>query len=239
MLCIPVHEVFFAVDESLPYMMQVEEFFVSAIRRGLVLRPTDIEVVRDWERRGVPLAVVQAGLLSGIRRFLESAEVHEPLPSSLRFFRRYVEDAFVAHRRAMARGLVVRSSSPVEVAPPTALLLTEALAILDKWLLESTLPAAAGPVLQQARQALQEAAASDSAQSALERIDNELAQRWLEVITPERFSTVLADVEKQVVSGRQRGLGECALDDCRQAALRAAAAEVGYRSLVEAVLDGD
>ncbi len=221
---------------SQPYLMQVEEFFVSEVQRGLVLRPADIEVIRDWERRGVPLPVVKAGLLTGIRNFLAAAEAHEPLPSSLRFFRRHVEEAMRAHQRAVARGLVTTREVSTPEAPD---ILTLAQAAIDLWMAAPDTPPAARTLLQDVRQALADQLSDEGAPSRLERLDQALAQRWIAVVAPDAIARVEADIEAQARQAHKRGFGACAIEDLRHYAMREAAARFGYHSLIDAILAGD
>ena len=94
------------------YLEDVESLFLSAVRKGLSLRVSDLEIVRDWDRRRVPIDVVSRGILYGIQRFLAQAEPDAPVPASLKYYRTAVEKEFQTWERAAARGLAMTSAVP-------------------------------------------------------------------------------------------------------------------------------
>ena len=51
--------------EALSYQAVVGEFFLQLRGAGLLLSPLDQELVTEWERRGLPVAVVCRGLRAG------------------------------------------------------------------------------------------------------------------------------------------------------------------------------
>jgi hypothetical protein len=75
--------------ESLDYQAVVAEYFLGLRGAGLMLSPLDQEVVADWERRGIPVAVVCRGLRRGVE---DLAERRAGTLRSLRALRLTVED---------------------------------------------------------------------------------------------------------------------------------------------------
>jgi hypothetical protein len=83
---------------SLSYQAVVAEYFLGLRGAGLMISPLDQELVAEWERRGLPVAVVCRGL----RRALEALADRNPpgaaLPRSIRALRFAVEDEWRAYR---------------------------------------------------------------------------------------------------------------------------------------------
>lgn len=75
--------------ESLDYQAVVAEYFLGLRGGGLMLSPLDQDVVADWERRGLPVAVVCRGLRRGLE---DLAERRGGSPRSIRALRLAVED---------------------------------------------------------------------------------------------------------------------------------------------------
>ena len=71
-----------STDER-PFLEQIESFFLETVQQGLALRPSDVEITKDWEKRGVPVEVVRKGIADGIQRFLATAAPSQPLPGVL------------------------------------------------------------------------------------------------------------------------------------------------------------
>jgi hypothetical protein len=82
---------------ALDYRAVVTEYFLGLRRSGLMLSPLDQEIVADWERRGVPVAIVCRGLRRGMD---DLAERGGGAPRSLRALRLGVEDEWRAYRAA-------------------------------------------------------------------------------------------------------------------------------------------
>jgi hypothetical protein len=82
---------------ALDYQAVVGEYFLGLRGCGLMLSPLDQEVVAEWERRGVPVAVVCRGLRRGLE---ELAERSASAPRSIRALRFAVEDEWHAYRDA-------------------------------------------------------------------------------------------------------------------------------------------
>ena len=82
---------------SLDYQAVVAEYFLGLRGSGLMLSPLDQELVQEWERRGLPVAVVCRGLRRGLE---DLAERSASGPRSIRALRFAVEDEWHAYREA-------------------------------------------------------------------------------------------------------------------------------------------
>ena len=80
---------------ALDYRTVVTEYFLGLRGSGLMLSPLDGEVVAEWERRGVPIAVVCRGLRRGLE---DLAERRAGGPRSIRALRFAVEEEWDAYR---------------------------------------------------------------------------------------------------------------------------------------------
>ena len=81
---------------ELSYQLVVAEYFLGLAGRGLMLSPLDQELVADWERRGLPVAVVLRGLRSGMEEALRRRAPGASAPRSVRALRFAVEDEWRA-----------------------------------------------------------------------------------------------------------------------------------------------
>ncbi|HEX9050737.1 MAG TPA: hypothetical protein VF841_09415, partial [Anaeromyxobacter sp.] len=82
-------------SSALDYRTVVTEYFLGLRGSGLMLSPLDGDVVADWERRGVPIAIVCRGLRRGLE---DLAERRASGPRSIRALRFAVEDEWGAYR---------------------------------------------------------------------------------------------------------------------------------------------
>jgi len=82
--------------QSLDYALVVAEYFLGLRGAGLLLSPLDQELVAEWERRGVPVAIVCRGIRHGIERLAEDGQVRPP--RSLRALRGFVEEEWRAYK---------------------------------------------------------------------------------------------------------------------------------------------
>ena len=85
-------------SDTLTYQTVVAEYFLGLRGSGLMLSPLDLEQVRTWERRGLPVAVVCRGLRRGLDDALRDRAPSAAVPRSLRAFRLAVEDEWRAYR---------------------------------------------------------------------------------------------------------------------------------------------
>jgi hypothetical protein len=84
--------------ESLSYETVVAEYFLGLRGAGLMLSPLDLEQVRAWERRGLPVSVVCRGLRRGLEDAVRDRPAGTPAPRSVRAYRLAVEDEWRAYR---------------------------------------------------------------------------------------------------------------------------------------------
>jgi len=90
---------------ALDYQAVIGEYFLGLRGAGLMLSPLDQELLADWERRGLPVAVVCRGLRRGLE---DLAERRAGSPRSIRVLRFAVEDEW----RAYQHGRVGESPPP-------------------------------------------------------------------------------------------------------------------------------
>jgi hypothetical protein len=83
--------------EDLSYQLVVAECFLGLAGKGLMLSPLDQELVADWERRGLPVAVVVRGLRFGWDEAQQRRAPGASPPRSLRALRFAVEDEWRAY----------------------------------------------------------------------------------------------------------------------------------------------
>jgi len=82
---------------ALDYRTAVAEYFLGLRGSGLMLSPLDQEAVGEWERRGIPVAVVCRGLRAGLEDLVEQ---HAGSPRSIRALRGAVESEWRAYQGA-------------------------------------------------------------------------------------------------------------------------------------------
>jgi hypothetical protein len=80
---------------ALDYQAVIAEYFLGLRGAGLMLSPLDQDALAEWERRGLPVAVVCRGLRRGLE---ELAERHAGSPRSMRALRFAVEDEWRAYQ---------------------------------------------------------------------------------------------------------------------------------------------
>jgi hypothetical protein len=85
-------------QDALSYQAVVSEYFLGLRGAGLMLSPLDQELVAEWERRGLPVAVVCRGLRRGLEELVDRRSPGTSLPRSLRALRFAVEDEWRAYR---------------------------------------------------------------------------------------------------------------------------------------------
>lgn len=220
--------------EDQPYVEQVEAFFVSTIRRGLMLRSSDVEMIRDWQARRVPLDVVRRGIVAGITDFLSSSDPHEPLPATLKYFRTRVEAEFEAHQRAVERGLVFSATTGTGSAPD---LLVQARGLLERWSGETSVPTRKA-VFDGAIGRLDNAEDESGVLACLESLDAFIVEALMETAPAATADRIRLQVSQRIEDAVSRGLGRTAQADVeRSALLDAVAEEFGYPGLVKTLVD--
>lgn len=221
-----------------PYLQEIEEFFVTAIGKGLMLRPQDVDVVREWEERGVPVAVVKRGILNGVKRFVEGSDPTRPLPSALRYYRTFVEAEFDIWCRAVRlqrtydrgrggrgdggmpdvveRGIATLREYGRKACEQTRKECFEAAVALLRDLVGQGL----GPV------------------EALEAAEGFVVKGLLAGMPQDVRARIEAEVKAFLEEAKRRGLGAIALKDLEREQMRALVAkETGFQGLVAAVVE--
>jgi hypothetical protein len=100
---------------ALTYAALVAEFFLQLRGSGLLLSPLDQELVSEWERRGVPSAVVCRGLRRGWEELGRDRAPGATPPRTLRALRGFVEEEWRAYRDGRVGDGGARGAEP-EVA---------------------------------------------------------------------------------------------------------------------------
>jgi hypothetical protein len=85
-------------SDALSYPALVAEFFLQLRGSGLLLSPLDQELVGEWERRGIPAAVVCRGLRRGWDDLARDRAAAAASPRSLRALRGFVEEEWRGYR---------------------------------------------------------------------------------------------------------------------------------------------
>jgi hypothetical protein len=104
---------------ELDYQRSVAEYFLCLRGAGIMLSPLDLELLRAWELRGLPLprAVVCRGLRHGLEAALRARPAGTPPPRSLRAYRLAVEAEWRAYREGRvgsAPGLPCEAAAAAE-----------------------------------------------------------------------------------------------------------------------------
>jgi hypothetical protein len=85
---------------ALGYQAVVTEYFLGLRGAGLLVSPLDQELVAEWERRGLPAAVVCRGLRRGLEDLVAMRSPGAAPPRSIRALRFAVEDEWRAYQAA-------------------------------------------------------------------------------------------------------------------------------------------
>ncbi len=160
-------------SSALCYEIVVSEYFLGLRGAGLMLSPLDLDEVRSWERRGIPMPVVCRGLRRGLEDALRERPAGSPAPRALRAYRLCVEDEWRAYRGQR----VGESPAPPDEAAVAERRLAAARALLAGAAPEGPLAAAH----RVAARALAGARPTDLAavEVALAQADAELLRGWL------------------------------------------------------------
>jgi hypothetical protein len=168
--------------EALSYQAVIGEFFLQLRGAGLLLSPLDQELVSEWERRGLPAAVVCRGLRQGFEMLAAERGPASAPPRSLRALRGFVEEEWRAYRH----GRVGDAPAPGREAEAAAQRLEAARARLAEGV-----AASAGSRAEAYRRAADglpaAAAALAEVETAIRRTDDALLHAWLASLPrPER-----------------------------------------------------
>ncbi len=170
--------------ETLSYEAVVSEYFLGLRGAGLMLSPLDLEQVRRWERRGIPVAVVCRGLRRGLGDALRDRPPGSPPPRALRAYRLAVEDEWRTYRDGRV------GDAP---EPPTEASAAAARLLAARRLVESSIASCTGARREAYRAALRSldvlepAPTLDAVEAALCAADDDLVRGWLAALPrPER-----------------------------------------------------
>jgi hypothetical protein len=205
----------------------VAEYFLGLRGAGLMISPLDQELVAEWERRGLPVAVVCRGLRAGLETLVEQRAPGATLPRSLRALRFAVEDEWNAYQRQR-----VGDAPP----PPAEASAAEARLEAARQLLGEAGRAASGPRRDGYREAWR-ALGGDYHGSPLERVeaaialaDRRIVAAWLGSLDrPERGA--LGPRLRLLTGPRRRGESPRAYREALRARLLEAAREAGLTCL--------
>jgi len=84
--------------DALSYPALVAEFFLQLRGSGLLLSPLDQDLLGEWERRGIPAAVVCRGLRRGWDDLAQERAPDAAPPRALRALRGFVEEEWRVYR---------------------------------------------------------------------------------------------------------------------------------------------
>jgi hypothetical protein len=161
---------------DLTYQLVVAEYFLGLTGKGLMLSPLDQELVAEWERRGLPVAVVLRGLRNGMEDALLRRVPGAGPPRSLRAVRLAVEEEW---RAFTSRAVGDAPPPPGEAGAAAARLAAARLQLAEA---EASAPAPWRAGYRAALQALDAAGPASTLQrtdAALADADARLLAAWL------------------------------------------------------------
>jgi hypothetical protein len=190
-------------SDALSYQAVVAEYFLGQRGSGLLLSPLDQELVAEWERRGLPVAVVCRGLRRGLEQFVEERAPHVPLPRALRAYRYAVEDEW----RAYKAGRVGESPAPSRESAAVASRLEAALSHIE--VNSRSVPQSFVPIYREAQSQLEDRALSPLTSLTtldcwLAEIDDRLLIGWLHTL-PQRERAALGPRCRLLTGARSAG----------------------------------
>jgi hypothetical protein len=167
---------------ELSYVALVSEFFLQLRGSGLLLSPLDLEVVSEWERRGLPAAVVCRGMRRGWAELQVGRAPGAAAPRSLRVLRGFVEEEWRAYRD----GRVGDGGAPGSEAEAARARLAAARSRLEEG--AAATPGERGDAYREAARSLPaDAGTLEELERAVARVDDLLVRRWiLSLPRPER-----------------------------------------------------
>ena len=84
---------------NLNYLYCVEQYFLSLTGSGVALSPIDYQAIKSWEKKGIPLNIVCAGIKRGIESFRKTHGLYNSLPRSIKYCEGLVEEEFLKYKR--------------------------------------------------------------------------------------------------------------------------------------------
>jgi hypothetical protein len=154
---------------DLSYQLVVAEYFLGLAGKGLMLSPLDQDLIADWARRGVPVAVVLRGLRLGMEEALQRRAPGASPPRSVRALRFAVEDEW---RAFTSRAVGSAPPPPTSESGAAGARLDAARARLEEAAAGAPAPWSAG--YREARAAL-DAPDAGGPGTALERVEQRIA----------------------------------------------------------------
>jgi hypothetical protein len=213
--------------DALSYQTVVAEYFLGLRGAGLMISPLDQELVAEWERRGLPVAVVCRGLRAGLELLVEQRAPGAALPRSLRALRFAVEDEWNAYQRQRV------GDSP---APPSEASAAEARLEAARALLSEAGQAAHGPRRDGYREAWRalsgpyDGTPLERVEAAVASADARILAAWLSSLSrPERAA--LGPRVRLLSGPRRRGESPRAHREALRVRLLDAAREAGLTCL--------
>ena len=83
---------------NLNYLSCVEQYFLSLTKTGTALSPLDYQIIKSWEKRGIPLNIACNAIKRGIESFKKTHGFNKPLPKSIKYCENLVEEDFVNYK---------------------------------------------------------------------------------------------------------------------------------------------
>ncbi len=97
------------------YLNDVERFFYLVRMSGFILSPRDVERVREWYLRGIPLQVVVEGILEGVRQYRYKAGPGDRLPHQLSFYSHHIGARVRSYRTPLSGLTEETCDAPAEI----------------------------------------------------------------------------------------------------------------------------
>jgi hypothetical protein len=213
-------------SSALGYGAVVAEYFLALRGAGLLLSPLDEELVAEWERRGIPVAVVCRGIRAALEQLASEGARR---PRSLRAVRFAVDDAWRAYRS----GRVGDAPAPPAEAEVAGRRLRAARALVEE------AGRACGDELRPGFRAAWRALAAEAAfpgspleraEAALAAADAHLVRAWVSSLAPEARAALGRRV-RLLVGARSAGTSRRAHRDALRAHVADAARSAGLTSL--------
>ena len=205
------------------YLNDVERFFYLVRMSGFILSPRDVERVREWYLRGIPLQVVVEGILEGVRQYRYKAGPNDKLPHQLSFYSHHI-GARVRSYRTPLSGLTESADEAAKAVAEDCPLAgemahlyreVELLVEREERDLEREMKSLALEHLHRLAVERSEARSDTDLQYALQVLDDDILALYHSRLDETAQRTVRQETE--ALLAREPGLGQRALDGRRQA----------------------